>query len=181
MNKMYVKYNCRDHMSDLSLFTTVISRVYVTEEVLLLDENNILDKTLKDYGFVDDKTIKALYEDKKMCDYVYRELIEVSDSPIYEVYIVYCNNEDSMNGIGSYIYACRRDNTWEKYPFPYCILIFDEYAISKNNLITEILTGIADSELNDNCKGSLYNVFNKDFDEASEVLGTIIDHNVMEE
>lgn len=89
--KVFIKYNCRDHMSDLYVDTQVVSRVYITEEVLLLDKDHFIENTLKEYGFIDEDTIKDLYEDKKMCDYVYKELVEDAESPMYEIYIVYCN------------------------------------------------------------------------------------------
>lgn len=176
--KVFIKYNCRDHMSDLYVDTQVVSRVYVTEEVLLLDKDHLIENTLKEYGFIDEDTIKDLYEDKKMCDYVYKELVEDTESPHYEIYIVYCNNIDSMDGISSYIYASRRENTWVHYPFPYCMIIFDGNKNIDNSLIIEILSGIADGE-SDDCNGSLYKLYN--FNEAKDILEHIIDTNVPED
>ena len=179
--KVYIKYNCRDHMSRLSVDTKVISKIYITEEALLLDDFHLIENTLKDYGFVDENTINTLYKDKRMCDYVYNTLMEDTIAPLYEIYIVYCNNMDSMNGISKYIYACRRDNTWERYPFPYCIILFENYNLIKNPLLIEILSGITDNEISEDCKGYLYKVYDKDFHEAKDIIETLIDYNTLDD
>lgn len=181
MDKVYIKYNCRDHMSSIPVDTKVISKIYITEEVLLLDDFHLIENTLKDYGFVDEDTINTLYKDKRMCNYVYNTLMEDTTAPLYEIYIVYCNNIDSMNGISKYIYACRRDNTWEKYPFPYCIILFENYNLIKNPLLIEILSGLIDDEISEDCKGYLYKVYDKDFHEAKDIIETLIDYNTLDD